>query len=210
MLIVDDDPFVRRGLGEIFGATADLVVVGDAADGDEVAEAVRRLRPHVVLMDLKMQRTGGLTATREVLALRSPPAVIAMTAMDTDDLVLRSLEAGAVSFLSKDEPPAVFQRYVRAVAAGSAIFSPGALAQLVPAGGAHAAGGTPTLARLSRRELEVLTGVALGKANGEIADELFLGETTVKTHVSNIYTKLGVPNRVLAALAALRAGLVPL
>lgn len=210
VLLVDDDRIVRRGLADILGATEDLVVVGEASDGDEVLEAVRRLRPHVVLMDLVMRRVGGLEATRALVVLPSPPAVIAMTAMNTDELVLRSLEAGARSFLSKDEPPAVFQRYVRVVAAGSTIFSPDALAEVVAAGQVRASTPPPSLEMLSPREVEVLRGVTLGRSNGEIAAELYLGETTVKTHVSSIYTKLGVPNRVLAAVTALRAGLVPL
>lgn len=210
VLIVDDDQWVRRSLAEIFEATSDLVVVGEATDGDEVVEAVRRLRPHVVLMDLMMNRVGGLAATEAVMLLRSPPAVVTMTALDTDGMVIRSLEAGAVSFLSKDESPAVFHRYVRTVAAGRIIFSRDACAQLAAAGRSRTASPGPSLASLSPRELEVLVGVARGRNNGEIAAELFLGETTVKTHVSSIYTKLAVPNRVLAAVAALRAGLVPL
>lgn len=210
VLLVDDDRIVRRGLADILGATDDLVVVGEASDGDEVLDAVRRLRPHVVLMDLVMRRVGGLEATRALVVLPTPPAVIAMTAMNTDELVLRSLEAGARSFLSKDEPPAVFQRYVRVVAAGSRIFSPDALAEVVAAGQVRASTPPPSLEMLSPREVEVLRGVTLGRSNGEIAAELYLGETTVKTHVSSIYTKLGVPNRVLAAVTALRAGLVPL
>ena len=210
ILLVDDDSIVRRGLGDIFRGTADLVVVGEAADGDEVVDAVRGLRPHVVLMDLGMRRVGGLEATRAVAALANPPAVIAMTALDTDGLVLRALEAGAVSFLGKDQPPEVFQRYVRSVAAGDAVFAPADLALVVAAGGVRTTPAGPGLDVLSTRELEVLAGLTRGRDNQEIASELYLGVTTVKTHVSSIYAKLGVPNRVLAAVAALRAGLVPL
>lgn len=211
VLIADDDQYNRRGIADIFEATEDIVVVGEIEDGDEAVAAVTRLRPHVVLMDLRMRRVGGLAAIALLAALPRPPAVIAMTAMDTDDLVLRSLAAGAMSFISKDEPPTVFQRYVRVVAGGSAIVRPDEMAALVGAQHPDAVG-APTaasLAALSAREREVLTGVALGRTNAEIAAELYLGETTVKTHVSSIYAKLGTRSRVLIAYAGWQAGIVP-
>lgn len=207
VLIVDDDQYNRRGIGDIFAATADIVVVGEIDDGEHAVREVTRLRPHVVLMDLKMRRVGGLEATRELMAMPSPPKVIAMTAMDVDDLVVQSLAAGAVSFLSKDEPPATFQQSVRVVAGGNTMFSPAALAQIVASGHVPQPPARPLRTPLSPRELEVLAGVARGWSNAQICAELYLAETTVKTHVSSIFTKLGVNNRVLAVIAAVHAGL---
>lgn len=186
-------------------------MVGSVSDGDEVPAAVASLRPHVVLMDLKMRRTGGLEATRSLMELDAPPKVIAMTAMDVDDLVVQAVAAGAHSFLSKDESPLTFHQSVRVVASGHTLFSPEALRRIVSEGGSVTAGpqvGGSDLSRLTEREREVLIVLAEGESNAEIARRLFLGETTVKSHVSAIFEKLGVRNRVEAALQAYRAGLV--
>lgn len=211
VLIVDDDPFVRRGVADILEPAQDIVVVGCVSDGDEVPAAVASLQPHVVLMDLKMRRTGGLEATRSLMELVSPPKVIAMTAMDVDDLVVQAVAAGAHSFLSKDEAPLTFHQSVRVVASGNTLFSPEALRRIVSES-EGTAGSTPVvrpdLSRLTEREREVLTVLAEGESNADIGRRLFLGETTVKSHVSAIFEKLGVRNRVEAALQAFRAGLV--
>lgn len=209
VLVVDDDPFVRRGVTDIFGATDDIVVVADIDDGDRVPEAVHRFAPHVVLMDLKMRRVGGLEATRQLMTMPHPPRVIAMTAMDVDDLVVQAVAAGAHSFLSKDEPPQTFHQSVRAVAAGNTLFSAESLRRIVAHH--HASAPPPVVAdltRLSERERDVLRVLATGASNADIAGSLFLSETTVKTHISAVFTKLGTRNRVEAALAAFRAGLV--
>ncbi|MGW5146355.1 response regulator [Rhodococcus koreensis] len=209
VLIADDDPFVRRGVSDIFAATTDIAVVADVDDGDRVPAAVQAYRPHVVLMDLKMRRVGGLDATRHLMTLQHPPRVIAMTAMDVDDLVLQAVSAGAHSFLSKDEPPETFHQSVRAVAAGNTLFSEESLRRIVAANRPPAAGPDPSvLAALSARERDVLKSLASGASNADIAGELFLSETTVKTHISAVFTKLGTRNRVEAALTAFRAGLV--
>ncbi|MDH6679803.1 DNA-binding NarL/FixJ family response regulator [Rhodococcus sp. LBL1] len=207
VLIVDDDPFVRRGVADIFRAAPDILVVGDASDGDEVLAAVRTFRPHVVLMDLKMKRVGGLEATRMLMESSNPPKVVAMTSMDVDDLVVKSVAAGAHSFLSKDEPPHTFHQSVRVVAAGNTLFSPESLRRIVAAGGAIRESG-PDLSRLTDRERDVLAVLAEGEPNADIGRRLFMSETTVKSHVSAILAKLGARNRVEAALSAFRAGLV--
>lgn len=208
VLIVDDDPFVRRGVSEIFAATGDIAVVADVDDGDQVVAAVHDHRPQVVLMDLKMKRIGGLEATRLLMTLPAPPRVIAMTAMDVDDLVVQAVSAGAHSFLSKDEPPETFQQSVRAVAAGNTLFSQESLRRIVAAGTPSSSPRPADLSSLSPRELDVLRAVARGTSNAHIAAELFLSETTVKTHISSVFMKLDTQNRVQAALIAFRAGLV--
>ncbi|MGC5161137.1 response regulator [Rhodococcus sp. DT1] len=209
VLVVDDDPFVRRGVTDIFAATDDIVVVADVDDGDRVPHAVHRFSPHVVLMDLKMRRVGGLEATRQLMSMPHPPRVIAMTAMDVDDLVVQAVAAGAHSFLSKDEPPQTFHQSVRAVAAGNTLFSEDSLRRIVASRRETTASPAVTeLTKLSERERDVLKVLATGASNADIAGRLFLSETTVKTHISAVFTKLGTRNRVEAALAAFRAGLV--
>jgi DNA-binding NarL/FixJ family response regulator len=209
VLIADDDPFVRRGVSDIFAATTDISVVADVDDGDKVPAAVNEHRPHVVLMDLKMRRVGGLDATRHLMSTSTPPRVIVMTAMDVDDLVVQAVSAGAHSFLSKDEPPETFHQSVRAVASGNTLFSQESLRRIVAAGRSFITRPDPAaMTMLSVREHEVLRSLAAGASNADIAAELFLSETTVKTHISAIFTKLGTRNRVEAALVAFRAGIV--
>lgn len=209
VLVVDDDPFVRRGVADIFVAAEDITVVADVDDGDQVLAAVALHHPRVVLMDLKMRRVGGLAATTQLMTLPDPPRVIAMTAMDVDDLVVQAVAAGAHSFLSKDEAPETFHQSVRAVASGNTLFSESSLRRIVANTPAPApTGAAPELQRLSARESDVLRALATGASNADIAGTLFLSETTVKTHISSVFTKLGARNRVEAALAALRGGLI--
>ncbi len=208
VLVVDDDPFVRRGVADIFAATDDIEVVADVDDGDRVLSAVHRFHPDVVLMDLKMRRMDGLAATEQLMALPNPPRVIAMTALDVDDLVVRAVSAGAHSFISKDEAPQTFHLSVRAVAAGNTLFSEDALRRIVAQSVPPAHALTPALNTLTEREREVLRIMASGATTATISKELYLSETTVKTHISGIFGKLGVNNRVEAALNAFRAGWV--
>ncbi|MBY4382609.1 response regulator transcription factor [Rhodococcus fascians] len=208
VLIVDDDPFVRRGVTDIFAKTPDIAVVADVEDGDQVPAAVTAFRPHVVLMDLQMRRVGGLDATRDLMRLTHPPKVIAITAMDVDDLVVRAIEAGAHSFLSKSEAPETFHQSVRAVASGNTLFSEDSLRKIVATSMLPAAPRSVSMDVLSPRERDVLRILATGSTNADISSELYLSETTVKTHISGIFVKLGVRNRVEAALAAFRAGMV--
>jgi DNA-binding NarL/FixJ family response regulator len=206
VLVVDDDAFVRRGVADIFAATTDIVVVGSVSDGDEVPAAVTAHRPDVVLMDLKMRRVDGLDATRTLMASAHPPKVVAMTAMDVDDLVVQAIEAGAHSFLSKSEAPETFHQSIRAVAAGNTLFSEESLRRIVAS--TRAPPPTTMLDALTEREREVLSVMATGASNPDIARRLFMSETTVKSHLSAVNHKLQVSNRVEAALAAFRAGLI--
>lgn len=210
VLIADDDPFVRRGVADIFAATTDIIVVAGVDDGDGVPAAVATHRPRVVLMDLKMKRVGGLDATRHLMALPAPPRVIAMTAMDVDDLVIQAVAAGAHSFLSKDEAPETFHQSVRAVASGNTLFSQDSLRRIIANApqSPQTAFSPPAVGMLNERERDVLCTLATGASNADIAAGLFLSETTVKTHISAVFTKLGARNRVEAALFAFRAGLV--
>ncbi|MEH3154379.1 MAG: response regulator transcription factor [Gordonia paraffinivorans] len=216
LVIVDDDPFVRRGLVDIFAASGDIRVVAEVDDGDQVPAALARCRPHVVLMDLKMRRVGGIEAIVAMMSEPDPPRVVAMTALDVDDLVLAAIRAGAHSFIRKDEPPQSFGMAVRAVAAGTTLFSEQSLREIVAATGPGATGSggsdrseaARAVTTLTDRESEILRALAGGATNAAIAGELYLSETTVKTHLSHIYTKLRVTTRVEAAMEALRGGLV--
>ncbi len=214
VLLVDDDALVRAGLRMILSSADDLEVVGEAGDGGEAVLAVQTHRPDVVLMDVRMPRVDGLTATARVSALPDPPRVVVLTTFGLDDYVLRALEAGAVGFLLKDTPPRELIEAVRVVAAGDAMLSPAVTRALVDH--VAASGGTgrrsAALARieaLTEREREVLVAVGQGFSNAEIGRELFLSEATVKTHVSRVLLKLGCANRVQAAILAHDAGLLP-
>ena len=208
VLVADDDPFVRRGIADILNATADIRVVADVDDGDQVAQAVSQFRPHAILMDLNMRRMGGLEATRQVMQMSRPPKVIAMTAMDVDDLVVQAISAGAHSFLNKDASPESFYLAVRAVASENTLFSSDALRRIVQSAPPAAHALPAALASLSPREREILRAIAFGATNAEISARLYLSETTVKTHISSVFGKLGARNRVEAALVAFRAGLI--
>lgn len=207
-LIVDNDAWVRRGMKDILEATPDIVVVAEAEDGDQVPAKVTRFRPHVVLMDLKMVRVGGLEATRQLMLMPNPPKVIAMTAFDVDGLVIEAVEAGAHSFMRKDAAPEDFQQAVRVVASDHALFSRDSLRAIAESTPREPVRDQTSLAALTDREREVLAQLATGLGNGEIAERMYLGETTIKSHVSSLFAKLGVNNRVRASLVAYRCGLV--
>ncbi|MDR7279570.1 response regulator transcription factor [Catenuloplanes atrovinosus] len=212
VLIVDDDALVRTGLSMILGAAPEITVVGEAADGAEVAAAVDAHRPDVVLMDIRMPRVDGLAATEVVRARPDAPEVIVLTTFDLDEYVLRALRAGASGFLLKDTPPTEIIHAVRRVASGEATLSPTITRQLIAhvAAPAEPARNRPLelLARLSEREREVAVAVGQGKSNAEIATELFMSVATVKAHVSRLLTKLGLNNRVQIAILVHDAGLV--
>jgi DNA-binding NarL/FixJ family response regulator len=212
-LLVDDESLIRAGLRFILESAPDLSVVAEAEDGDQAVTAVRRARPDVVLMDVRMPRLDGLAATEAVRALPSPPAVIVLTTFDTDDHVFRALEAGACGFLLKDTSPQDLIRAVRLAHAGDAMLSPRVTGRLIHrfTTDVRARGRREALARLdglTAREREVLVEVGLGRSNAEIAANLHLSEATVKSHVSHLFDKLAVVNRVQVAIAAYRAGLV--
>jgi DNA-binding NarL/FixJ family response regulator len=212
VLVVDDDPLVRAALAMVLGGAPGLALVGEAADGDEVPGAVDRTAPDVVLMDIRMARVDGLTATEQLRARPGGPQVIVLTTFDADASVLRALRAGASGFLLKDTPPADIVAAVRRVAEGEAMLSPTVLRQLIthvaeddrrsgrdPATVACAAA-RARIARLSDREQEVALAVGRGLSNAQVAAELYMSLATVKAHVSRLLVKLEVDNRVQVAL----------
>jgi DNA-binding NarL/FixJ family response regulator len=212
VLVVDDDPLVRAALAMVLGGAPGLRLVGEAADGDEVADAVRTYGPDVVLMDIRMPRTDGLTATERLRGHRpGGPEVIVLTTFDADAQVLRALRAGASGFLLKDTPPAAIVDAVRRVAAGEPMLSPTVTRQLMTrvvqlddeAGGRtddRALRARSLLGRLSEREHEVALAVGRGLSNAEIGAQLYMSVATVKAHVSRLLTKLEAANRVQVAL----------
>jgi DNA-binding NarL/FixJ family response regulator len=213
VLLVDDEALVRAGLRMILGTAGDLTVVGEAEDGAAALDAVRRLAPAVVLMDLRMPRMDGLAATAAIRALREPPAVVVLTTFDTDDAVFRALEIGATGFLLKDTPPAELLRAVRLAAAGDAMLSPAVTRRVIDRYTAEdrTERRRTALARLdglTEREREVLVEIGGGHGNAAIAARLHMSEATVKSHVTHLFEKLGTTNRVQLAIAAFRAGLV--
>jgi DNA-binding NarL/FixJ family response regulator len=211
VLIVDDEELVRTGLRLILEAEPDLTVVGTASDGAAAVAQVRRLRPDVVLMDIRMPGLDGLAATRQILGGDDVPAckVVILTTFDVDEHVYEALRAGASGFLLKDVPAGQLVHAIRVAAAGEALLAPSVTRRLIAAFTRRVpAVPSATLADLTVREVEVLSLLAEGLSNAEIAGRLYLGEATVKTHVARILMKLGVRDRVQAVIAAFRAGLV--
>lgn len=213
VLLVDDDPLVRTGLSMILGSTADIVVVADAGDGDEAVAQVNRHAPDVVIMDIRMRRMDGLAATAAVMALPNPPKVLVLTTFDLDEYVFDALAAGASGFLLKEGSPQEIIDAVRIIAAGEMMLSPRTTRKLI--GHFVAARTNPRrqqalakLGLLSEREREIVTAVARGKPNADIAAELFLSEATVKTHITRTFAKIDVANRVQLTIFAYEAGLV--
>ncbi len=214
VLVVDDEELVRTGLRLILEAEPDLTVVGTASDGVSGVAAVRRFRPDVVLMDIRMPNLDGLAATRQILGEPNgvPCRVVILTTFDIDEHVYEALRAGASGFLLKDVPADQLVHAIRVAAAGEALLAPTVTRRLISAFTRQApvpAGTAVGFGDLTSREVEVLTLLAEGLSNAEIARRLFLGEATVKTHVARVLTKLGVRDRVQAVIVAFRAGLVP-
>ena len=213
VLVVDDEEMVRTGLRRILDSEPDLDVVGTASDGRQAVAEVRRLCPNVVLMDIRMPGLDGLEATRRILTEPDVPPckVVILTTFDVDEHVYEALRAGASGFLLKDVPADQLAHAIRVAAAGEALLAPSVTRRLIAAFTRPvppAPAPVPGLGELTPRELEVLTLLAEGLSNAEIATRLFVGEATVKTHVARILTKLGVRDRVQAVIAAFRSGLV--
>jgi DNA-binding NarL/FixJ family response regulator len=211
VLVVDDDALVRAGLSMLLAGAEDIEIVGEATDGSEVARAVSERRPDVVLMDIRMPGLDGLAATELLRAQDDAPEVIVLTTFEADDYVLRALRAGAGGFLLKDTPPAEIVRAVRAVAVGEPILSPTVTRRLIghvtdSETGDRRRHAREQLDRLTEREREVAVAIGLGKSNAEIGRELYMSVATVKAHVSRVFEKLELNNRVQIALLAHDAG----
>ncbi|MGC5364799.1 response regulator [Streptomyces sp. DT24] len=208
LLIADDDEVTRSGLRTSLAAQPGISVVGEAADGVEAVEQVPRLRPDVVLMDVRMPRRDGIEATRQLLAEPAePPKVVVITTFENDGYVTAALSAGASGFVLKRLPVRQIAEAVRVVAAGEAVLFPAALRRMVAARPLSPAEALPKAA-LTEREEEVLRLVATGRSNPEIAQSLVVSLETVKTHVGNVLTKLGAQNRTHAVVIAYESGLV--
>jgi DNA-binding NarL/FixJ family response regulator len=200
VVIVDDHPVVRDGLRGMFTADPRFEVLAEAGDGAEAIVAVERWRPDVVLMDLRMPRTDGVTAIKELAKRGVPSRVLVLTTYDTDSDVLPAIEAGATGYLLKDAPREELFRAVEAAARGQAVLSPAVATRLM--GQMRQPASEP----LSQRELEVLELIARGSTNREAAKQLFISEATVKTHLLHVYAKLGVNDRAAAVATAFSRG----
>jgi len=211
VVLADDQAMVRAGFRLILEAAADIDVLGEACDGEEAVSITERLRPDIVLMDVQMPRMDGLEATRRITQRPELTSrVVILTTFERDDYVFGALRAGASGFLLKNAPPEELVHGVRVVAGGDALLAPSVTRRIVeeyaqrPAPRARDGG----LERLTERELEVMRLLAGGKSNAELAAELYVGEGTVKTHVSSVLTKLGLRDRVQAVVYAYESGLV--
>lgn len=214
VLVVDDQALVRAGFSMILAAEPDIEVVGEADNGRDAISAARRLKPDVVLMDIRMPEMDGITATKELCGEHKSqedcPKVLILTTFDLDDYVYDAIRAGASGFLLKDTPPDELAEAIRVIAAGDALLSPSVTRQLLDEFTKTRTPAPPNegLAELTDREEEVLRHLAKGLSNSEIADALFVSETTVKTHVSHILMKLELRDRVQAVVVAYESGLV--
>jgi DNA-binding NarL/FixJ family response regulator len=212
VLLADDQPLLRTGFKMVLGAETDLNIIGEAGNGAEAVDLARRLLPDVVLMDIRMPRLDGVAATRAIVDAKLPVRVLILTTFDLDEYVVGALRAGASGFLAKDVPAEDLVAAIRTVAAGEAVVAPRILKRLLdrfatvlPDPSAPPPRG---LDALTDREREVLIQLARGLSNAEIARELSVSETTVKTHVGHVLTKLGLRDRVQAVVLAYETGLV--
>ena len=206
VLVVDDHPVVRSGLIGMLAVTEDIEVVGEAGDGDEALALVASARPDVVLMDLRMPRRDGVSATGAIVSGYPSTKVLVLTTYDTDTDILHAVEAGAAGYLLKDTPHAELLDGIRAASRGETVLAPPVAARLMSRLRTPVA---PAAVQPSPRELEVLAAVARGLSNAEIGRELFIGEATVKTHLQRLFTKLDVDDRTRAVTVAIERGLLP-
>ncbi|GIH48177.1 response regulator [Microbispora rosea] len=202
LMIVDDHPVVREGLRGMLESDPGVTVVGEAASGDEAVARARELTPDVILMDLRMPGGDGVSATTRILADRPESRVIVLTTYEADQDIVRAVEAGAAGYLLKDTSRADLLAAIVSATRGETVLSPSVATRLVTRMRA------PVTETLSRRETEVLALVARGLTNAEIGKALFISETTVKTHLLRVFTKLGVSDRTAAVTTALARGLL--
>jgi DNA-binding NarL/FixJ family response regulator len=211
ILVADDHYLARSGLRTMLAAHDDLDVVGEAEDGADAVEQALRLRPDVIVMDIRMPHLDGIEATRRLRAQPGSPHVLVLTTFDLDEYVYEALRAGASGFMLKDAPPNQLAEAVRSIAAGETLLAPAVTKRLVERFVRRPAPGSAErerLRELTERELEVLRLIARGLSNGEIASQLFLSQATVKTHVTRILAKLDLRDRVQAVVLAYETGLV--
>jgi DNA-binding NarL/FixJ family response regulator len=211
VVVADDQPMVRAGLRSLLEGEDGVVVVAEAVDGEQALRAVRRHRPDVVLMDIRMPNLDGLEATRRLVAESSPTRVLVLTTFDLDEYVFDALRAGASGFLLKNATAEELIAAVHTLAAGDAVLAPAVTRRVIEAFGSVPRAdpdGADRLNRLSAREVEVLRLLARGLSNAEIARELFVSDATAKTHVSNVLTKLQLRDRVQAVIFAYETGLL--
>jgi DNA-binding NarL/FixJ family response regulator len=212
LVIADDQGMVRAGFRSLLDDEPDLEVVGEAANGEEALEVVRRLRPAVTLMDIRMPVLDGLAATRAIVEEAVPTRVLVLTTFDLDEYVFEALRAGASGFLLKDAPAEELASAIRVVAAGDSLLAPGVTRRVIDAfvrrPSVPSRTPDPALGRLTPREVEVLGLLARGLSNVDIAGRLFVSEATTKTHVSNVLSKLGLRDRVQAVIFAYENGVV--
>ncbi|MPZ94661.1 MAG: response regulator [Propionibacteriales bacterium] len=212
VVIADDQGMVRAGFRSLLESEPDLEVVGEAVNGEEAVEVVRRLSPDVTLMDIRMPVLDGIAATRQLVAEQVPTRVLVLTTFDLDEYVFEALRAGASGFLLKDAPAEELAAAIRVVASGDSLLAPGVTRRVIDAFVRRPARQRPPhderLARLTPRELEVLGLLARGLSNHTIASRLYVSEATTKTHVSNVLSKLGLRDRVQAVIFAYENGIV--
>lgn len=211
VLVADDHPIVRTGIVGLLDTEPDFEVVAEASSGEDAVALAAEVGPDIVLMDLRMPGFGGVEATRRIAAVDSPPRVLVFTTYEDDDRILAAIEAGAAGYLLKAAPAEELIVGVRAVIGGQTVLAPSVAARLAAASrasrGEGAVADAPPI--LTARETEIIALVADGLSNPEIAKRLFIGESTVKTHLLHVFEKLGVSDRTRAAMRALELGLLP-
>ncbi len=210
VLIADDQELVRTGFRVILEAEGDIEVIAEAENGNEAVRQAALAKPEVVLMDIRMPELDGLAATEQILRQQDPPTIVVLTTFDQNEYIYRALRAGAAGFLLKDAPSSRLIAAVRAAATGDSLIEPSITQRLVErfAEPVAAPGIPDQLAQLTERELDVLRLITRGLSNAEIAAEMVVAETTVKTHVARILAKLGVRDRVQAVVVAYETGFV--